>query len=155
MQIFQLTNSLLFMPHLSTPDKLVWQDSLTIGMPVIDEQHILLFQLANRLLDRPDALIHDELVVDILTDLGKFLILHFQTEEAMMRKLGMPQDEYAQHMHAHNVIIDEYAELNLAAARDRHHTAAEIFTQVRQWVSDHLHTSDAKLRNYLPAPSSV
>lgn len=141
------------MSHLPTPDKLVWKESLNIGMPVIDEQHILLFQLANRLLNRPDALARDELVVDILTDLGKFLILHFQTEEAMMHRLGMPQDEYEQHVRAHNLIIDEYAELNLAAAHGRHHTAAEIFEQVKRWIGDHLHTSDANIRNYVPAPS--
>ncbi|MEW6514389.1 MAG: hemerythrin family protein [Pseudomonadota bacterium] len=138
----------------SNSPKMIWSDSLAIGLPAIDEQHKLLCSLANRLLDQPDAHAKDEFVVDILTDLGKFLILHFQTEEAMMRKLCIPQDEYEQHVHAHNRIIDEYAELNLAAARGRHHTAAEIFTQVRQWVSDHLVTSDAKIRNYVPVPSS-
>ncbi len=140
------------LPH-SLPAKMIWNDSLAIGLPAIDEQHILLCSLANRLLDHPEALARDELVVDILTDLGKFLILHFQTEEAMMRQLGMPQDEYEHHVHAHNLIIDEYAELNLVAARGTHHTAAEIFASVKQWVGDHLHTSDANIRNYVPAPS--
>jgi len=134
--------------------KMIWNDSLAIGLPAIDEQHMLLCSLANRLLDHPEALAKDELVVDILTDLGKFLILHFQTEEAMMRQLGMPQEEYEQHVRAHNMIIDEYADLNLAAARGKHHTAAEIFAMVKQWVGDHLHTSDANIRNYVPAPSS-
>ncbi|MEW6292844.1 MAG: hemerythrin family protein [Pseudomonadota bacterium] len=136
-----------------TPGKLVWNDSLKLGVPEIDEQHALLFGMMNRLLDHPESLAYDELIVDILTDLGKFLILHFQTEEAMMRKLGMPPEEYEQHVHAHNIIIDEYAELNLAAARGKHHTAAEIFAMVKQWVSDHLHASDAKIRNYVPVPS--
>lgn len=134
--------------------KMIWSDSLEIGLPAIDAQHMLLCSLANRLLDHPEALAKDELVVDILTDLGKFLILHFQTEEAMMRQLGMPQEEYEQHVRAHNMIIDEYAELNLAAARGRHLTAAEIFAMVKQWIGDHLHTSDANIRNYVPAPSS-
>lgn len=133
---------------------MIWSDSLAVGLPAIDEQHMLLCSLANRLLDHPEALAKDELVVDILTDLGKFLILHFQTEEAMMRRLGMPQEEYEQHVRAHNMIIDEYADLNLAAARGKHHTAAEIFAIVRQWVGDHLHTSDANIRNYVPVPSS-
>lgn len=139
----------------SNSPKIVWNDSLAVGLPAIDEQHMLLCSLANRLLDHPEAFARDELVVDILTDLGKFLILHFQTEEAMMRKLGMPQEEYDQHVRAHNIIIDEYADLNLAAARGKHHTAAEIFTIVKQWVGDHLHTSDANIRNYVPAPSSA
>jgi hemerythrin len=135
----------------STTQKMIWSNSLAIGLPAIDEQHALLCSLANRLLDHPEALACDELVVDILTDLGKFLILHFKTEEAMMRQLGMPQDEYERHVRAHNVIIDEYAELNLAAVRGKHHTAAEIFSLVKQWVGDHLHTIDAKIKDYVPA----
>lgn len=137
------------LPH----SKIVWNDALKLGVPEIDAQHALLFTLANRLLDHPEALVRDELIVDILTDLGKFMMLHFQTEEAMMRQLGMPPEEYEHHVHAHNMIIHEYAELNLAAARGRHHTAAEIFAMVKQWISDHLHTSDANIRNYVPAPS--
>lgn len=135
------------------PDKIVWNDTLRLGVPEIDAQHALLFGMMNRLLDHPEALARDELVVDILTDLGKFLILHFQTEEAMMNQSGMPREEYEQHVRAHNAIIHEYAELNLAAAHGKHHTAAEIFAMVKQWVSDHLHSDDAKIRDYVPAPS--
>lgn len=138
----------------STHSKLDWSDALALGLPAIDEQHALLFSLANRLLDHPEALAHDELVVDILTDLGKFLILHFQTEEAMMRQLGMPEKEYEQHIRAHNQIIDEYAELNLQAAHGRHQTSMEIFALVRAWLHDHLHSNDIKLRDYVPARAS-
>jgi hemerythrin-like metal-binding protein len=129
---------------------MVWNDAFTLGLPAIDEQHALLFTMANRLLDHPDALSREEKVVDILTDLGKFLILHFQTEEAMMRQLGVPAAEFERHARAHNLIIDEYAELNLAVAHGRHHTATEIFAQVRTWLHDHLHSDDIKLRDYLP-----
>jgi hemerythrin-like metal-binding protein len=137
----------------STPGKIVWNDVLKLGAPELDEQHALLLGMMNRLLDHPEALARDELIVDILTDLGGFLILHFQTEEAMMRRLGMPPEEYAQHVHTHNIILDEYAELNLAVARGKHHTAAEIFAMVKQWVGDHFHSTDAQIRHYLPAPS--
>lgn len=136
-------------------DKIVWNDSLVIGVPVIDEQHALLCSLANRLLDHPEARAQHEFVVDIITELGKFLILHFKTEEMMMRQLGVPADEYEHHVRAHNQIIDEYADLNMAAAHVGHHTSLEIFNLVKQWVGDHFHCSDAKIRNYLPAPSAA
>lgn len=133
---------------------MIWNDSLAIGLPAIDEQHALLCSLANRLLDYPGRLARDEVIVDILTDLGKFLILHFRTEEAMMRQLGVPEDEYEQHVHAHNMIIEEYADLNMAASRGRQHTAAEVFSLVKQWVGDHLQNSDARIRNYVSARPS-
>ena len=135
----------------SHPPRMHWNDSFMLGLPAIDEQHELLFKVANRLLDHPEAFGRDEKVVDILTDLGKFLILHFQTEEAMMRTLGVPNDEYEHHVKAHNFIIDEYAELNLAVAHGRRHTAVEIFTLVRTWLHDHFHGNDLRLRDYAPA----
>lgn len=129
---------------------MVWNASLAIGIPAIDEQHALLCRLANRLLDHPDAPAHDEQVVDVLTDLGRFLMLHFQTEEEYMRRLGMPADEIASHHQAHNQIIDQYADLNLAATQGKSHTATEIFRLVRRWVSDHLDLDDLKIRDYVP-----
>lgn len=136
----------------TSSSRIVWDDSYVIGIPVIDEQHAQLFFLANRLLDRPEAMAHEEHVVDILTDLGKFLILHFQTEESLMRKIeGMPADELDRHIQAHNRIIDEYASLNLAAVRRKQHTARDIFRQVKEWVGDHFHACDAKIRDYLTA----
>lgn len=133
------------------PSKMVWNESFMVGVPAIDEQHALLVNLANRLLDQPEAFIRDEKVVDILTDLGKFLILHFQSEEAMMRQLGLPAAEYDRHVHAHNLIIDEYAELNLQAARGHPRTAMDVFALVRTWLHDHYQNDDAKLRDYVPA----
>lgn len=130
---------------------MVWNESFMVGLPAIDEQHALLFKLANRLLDHPEAFVRDEQVVDILTDLGKFLILHFQSEEAMMRQLGIPTAEYERHVHAHNLIIDEYAELNLQAARGHPRTAMDVFALVRSWLHDHFVSDDSKLRDYVPA----
>lgn len=132
------------------PQQLVWNASLAIGIPAIDEQHALLCRLANRLLDHPDAPAHDERVVDILTDLGRFLMLHFQAEEEYMRRLGMPADEISSHHQAHNLIIDQYADLNLAATQGQTHTATEIFRLVRRWVSEHLDKDDLKIRDYVP-----
>jgi hemerythrin-like metal-binding protein len=136
-------------PH---PQPLVWNSSAAIGITAIDDQHARLCHLANRLLDHPDAPGHDEHVVDILTDLGRFLMLHFQTEEEHMQRLGMPADEIASHRQAHNRIIDQYAELNLAAVRGQTHTATEIFRLVRHWVSDHLDMDDLQIRAYTPNP---
>lgn len=137
------------MPSPAHPKKLVWSSSLAIGIPVIDEQHVRLCGLANRLLDHPDVSTSDERVVDILTDLGQFLLLHFRTEEEYMRRLGMPTDEIASHHQAHNRIIDQYADLNLAAAQGMKHSSADIFRQVKRWVSDHLDMDDLKIRDYV------
>lgn len=135
----------------TSPHRIVWDDAFAIGISAIDEQHELLCALAKRLLDQPEAMAHDEHVVDILTELGRLLIVHFHTEETLMRQIaGMPANELEGHIQAHDRIIDQYASLNLAAMQ-RQHTAHDVFRQVKEWVSDHYHSSDVKIRNYLTA----
>lgn len=135
----------------NTHPKMVCDHTLAIGIPIIDEQHAVLCALANRLLNHPEALACDEHVVDILTDLGKFLFLHIRTEETIMKELGMPGDEIEKHKQAHSVIIDQYANLNLATVSGKHHTATEVFGLVKQWIGDHLVTEDLKIKNYVSA----
>jgi hemerythrin-like metal-binding protein len=129
-------------------------EDMLIGIPVIDAQHSLLFRLANRLLDHPAASARDEPIVDILTELGKSLILHFQTEEAVMRQLGVPADEIEQHAESHVRIIDQYTDLNLAAVQGNHHTAAEIYAKVCDWIHTHFSEEDRLIRRYVPPDPS-
>jgi hemerythrin len=119
-----------------------------VGIPVIDEQHEVLVKLVYRLLERPAVLANNELVVDVLTDLGKFLILHFKTEEELMRQLHLPAEEYEAHVRAHGEILDQYAELNMAIAEGKRHTAGAIFEMTHQWLGAHLHRFDLRLADY-------
>lgn len=131
------------------PARLVWDDSLKLGDPVVDEQHAALFSISNRLLDHPGATTQAEVIVDILSEIGKFLILHFETEEALMRKNGMPSEQFEQHCDAHRRIIEQYAELNLAATYGKHRSSREVFGLIREWLVDHLHDYDLDLKKYL------
>lgn len=119
-----------------------------VGIPVIDEQHEMLCKLVGRLLEHPEALGNNVLVVDVLTDLGKFLILHFKTEEEFMRQLDLPAEEFEAHLRAHSEILDQYAELNMAIAQGKRHTAGDIFEMTRQWLAGHQHRFDLRLADY-------
>lgn len=133
----------------SKPGPMVWDENCRLGDPVVDEQHILLCSIANRLLDHPQTTLQHEAVSEIVSELGRFLLLHFDTEEALMRRIGMPEEEYLKHHEAHLRIVEQYAHLNLEAMQGRHHTATDLFAQFRQWVVDHLHLDDLKLRDYI------
>lgn len=130
---------------------LQWDDSYNLGLLPIDQEHQQLTALANRLHERPDANCHDETVVDILTAVGKFLVIHFQNEEAIMRQLGMPDELIAEHMRAHNYILDQYAELNIAAASGTTYRATDIFARLMDWIERHMLEYDMRIKDYLPA----
>ena len=128
-----------------------WDDTYTLGLLPIDREHQQLTALANRLHERPDATCHDEVVVDILTSLGKFLVIHFRNEEAIMRQLRMPDEQIAEHVRAHNYILDQYAELNIAAAGGTAYRATDIFARLMDWIERHMLEYDQRIKDYLPA----
>lgn len=119
-----------------------------VGIQVIDDQHDALCRLTSRLLEHPEALANNVVVVDVLTDLGKFLILHFKTEEGYMRQLNLPAEEIEAHVRAHSEILEQYAELNMAIAEGKRHTANEVFELTRDWLEAHLHEFDKRLADY-------
>lgn len=128
-----------------------WDEAFALGLKAIDDEHRELTALANRLHERPEATSRDEAVVDILTALGKFLVVHFRNEEAIMWQLGMPEDLVAEHVRAHNRILDQYADLNIAAAGGDAYRAADIFVHVMEWVGRHMVDYDLRIKAYLPA----
>jgi hemerythrin len=138
-------------PEQAVPQPLQWNATFDIGQAAIDDQHHQLVELANRLLERPEATMHDEAVVDILTALGKALDQHFRSEELIMRQLGMPEAQLAEHVRAHNRILDQYAELNISAASGESYRAADVFVQVIDWVGHHMVDYDLAIKAYLPA----
>lgn len=138
-------------PHGAAVRPLQWDSRYDIGLSAIDDQHRHLVALANRLLERPGATMRDERVVDILTALGAALVSHFRSEEAIMGQLGMPEEQIAEHVRAHNRILDQYAEFNIAAAAGAPYCAADVFVRVIDWVGRHMIEHDLVIRNYLPA----
>jgi hemerythrin-like metal-binding protein len=138
-------------PEQAAPQPLKWDAAFDIGHPAIDDQHRQLVELANRLLEHPEATMHDEAVVDILTKLGNSLDEHFRSEEAIMGRFGMPATLLAEHVRAHNRILDQYAEFNIAAAAGASYRAADIYAKVLDWVGHHMVEHDLLIKDYLPA----
>ncbi len=128
-----------------------WDAAYDIGLSAIDDQHRKLVELANRLLEHPEAGVRDEAVVDILTRLGKALAIHFRGEELIMRELGMPARRLDAHVRDHDRILDQYAELNIGAAAGAPYRAADVFAQVIDWVGRHMLEHDLGIKDYLPA----
>ena len=132
------------------PDQIVWDGSLAIGLPAIDDHHQALVGILSKLMRNPHASLHDESVVDNLTEITRILGLHFTVEEAHMRKLGVPEDEYSEHLRKHVEILDQCANLNLTSFNSRDMKVRDIAEQIRTWAIDHVIEYDFNIKNYLP-----
>ena len=125
--------------------------SMLIGVPSIDREHHALVSQLNRLIDDARADTGSAAFSEVLSQLGRQINAHFDSEEGVLRSCGMPIDEVAEHIQAHNEIIDQYATLNLDLMQGRQISRAGVLLMIKGWIVDHLLQYDTKIRKYFPA----
>lgn len=114
-----------------------WDESMSVGVPVLDEDHKVLIRLIN---DYTDALENDEglLVTDsIFSALGDYIHYHFTREEGIMEKAGYPNLD--KHKRSHRALEDHFMEL-----RDSYvlfpnaHSEQNVKRFLEDWLCSHI-----------------
>lgn len=122
-----------------------WDETLSVGIDIIDEHHRYLFDLIN---DLYDVVIHKRgarEVARLIKSLDSYAKVHFRAEEMMMRHYGFEgiKRQEQQH-HAFEAKIREfYEELHanpLVAQFD-------VLSYLRDWLVKHILVEDARLRS--------
>lgn len=135
----------LSLPPLKAREKTVipWDESLGIGIDVIDEHHRYLFLLINDLYgviaDRQGA----REVVRVVRSLEAYAKVHFLAEEKMMRSYGYA--EIDEHIRQHRAF-----EQSMTAFYEEMHSnplvaRVDVFSYVCQWLTQHIRKEDTKL----------
>ena len=97
-----------------------WSDQMATGVARIDEQHRFLVdtlrQANEKLLVEPSSV----LLGDIAKDLLGYAIMHFETEEALMRR------------HGYDAEYPEVAQAHVAQHRDFSHRVVALCDQLRE-----------------------
>ncbi|MCK9201400.1 MAG: bacteriohemerythrin [Gallionella sp.] len=121
-----------------------WDDSLSVGIDIIDEHHRYLFDLINDLHDVVSGKRGAREVARLVKSLDAYAKVHFRAEEQMMTHYGFTglARQKEQH-HAFEAKIHEfYEELHanpLVAQFD-------VLAYLRDWLVHHIRVEDAKLR---------
>ncbi|MDX8399268.1 MAG: bacteriohemerythrin [Gallionellaceae bacterium] len=126
-----------------------WDDSLSVGIDIIDEHHRYLFDLINDLFDVVAGKRGAREVARVIKALDAYAKVHFRSEELMMKHYeygGVDRQEH-QH-HAFEAKINEfYEELHanpLVAQFD-------VLSYLRAWLVTHIKVEDAQLRSLVSA----
>ena len=122
---------------------------LLLGLPEIDSQHGALFAQLDRLIARTQAQHLSEPFLEILSQLGRQINAHFESEESFLRACGMPPEELAEHMSAHEEILEQYTRLNLDLMAGKPIGQQSILKQVREWIVEHVLRHDSRIRQYV------
>jgi len=120
-----------------------WEDSLSVGIDVIDEHHRYLFDLTNDLFEIVSQKRGASEVARVLKALSQYAQVHFRAEERMMEHYGYAAIDVQQHQH-------HAFEDRLQGFYDELHnnplTAQfEVLIYLRNWLVKHIVQEDARL----------
>ena len=135
--------------------KIEWEDSLSIGVDLIDEQHKMLIQRLNDLSAAIEKTQGEGGVVQTLDFLIEYTDFHFSAEEKCMAEHDYPGLEHQKKQHEEfraslkNMVEDyEYEGVTRALT-----TSVNVF--LHNWLINHIKGVDHKLGEFLQEKGST
>lgn len=126
---------------------LIWDNTLSVEVKEIDDDHrrlVDLFNLLNHSLAAGDAKDYVEAVLD---ELISCTVWHFRHEERLMLKHGY--DGYAMHKAEHQQLIESAMEMQRKLMQAGKPVSTEDIQFLEHWLTGHILGADMDLGAYL------
>jgi hemerythrin len=122
----------------------LWNSTLEVGVPAIDEQHKELFRRVDILLDVGNT----DRVPETLKFLGAYVVKHFRDEEGLHAKAKYPKAEMHKKMHVK--FVSEFKDLKQQydAVGEKLTVLMNINRVVVDWLKGHIMVHDKEFANY-------
>ena len=123
--------------------------SYSVGIKLVDEQHMELVKLTNKLFTNCMAGRERSRNVffETIREAVDYVGYHFGTEEKIMERINYP--EYTEHKKQHADFVREVLSKVEDINAGRHVTPLSFVYFLRDWVLHHIAVSDKKFGNYL------
>lgn len=119
--------------------KFIWDDSLGVGVGMIDDDHKVLIDQINMLIDAVLQGGDEVLTASVLNTLVDYTTYHFGREQQLMEELSYPESDV--HLREHRLLVkkvrDIQGEYQAGKALD-----GEILTFLKVWLTQHILKSD-------------
>jgi len=126
-----------------------WQNSYSVGVKPIDEQHMELIRLTNKLFNSCKAGQEEgnNAFLEVIHEAVDYTDYHFGTEEKIMERINYP--DYAKHKKEHTEFVREIF-IKVEEFKSGKLIAPLLFVYfLRDWVLYHIAVSDRRLGDYL------
>jgi len=112
---------------------ILWNPSLAVGIPAIDEQHQELFARVDRLIEAMRASSTAE-VPRLMDFLSEYVVEHFQAEEGLMQRYAYPR--FVLHKAAHDRFVADFGDMRKKF--EIKGAMSFVTIQVKTWLCDWL-----------------
>jgi hemerythrin-like metal-binding protein len=127
----------------SLPAVPFWDDSLRIGIDLIDDQHAAIAELAARVAQYPATALSSEAGTAFLTGFFRLVAFHFETEEQLMATHPVSASWREEHIRAHSAMLDTIVAYSYDQTLGRSpKRIADIMRDLSEIVVDHVRNCD-------------
>lgn len=127
----QMTHDL---PAAESP--LVWSEQYSVGVPALDAEHQVLFELIGMLADAP-APASPAIIAEILDALAEYAAVHFEREEAYQQSIGY--EALPDHQQHHRQFAAQFADLQQRFKKEPASVPPEeLHRFLRNWIVQHV-----------------
>ena len=130
-------------------DNIIWNESLSVNVDLIDSQHKELIKRINDISEAVDTSQSPETILNTLTFMSEYTDFHFSTEEKHMKEKAYPGMDL--HVKQHNEFKDMVKTM-IADFKEEGPTPAlgqSINTYLMNWLIDHIKGIDKKFGEFL------
>lgn len=125
---------------------ITWNNSLSVKVASIDDQHKKLIELINEFYDNIRDKSNDELILNLVDGMKRYTVEHFSTEERYMKLYNYP--EYKAHKKEHQEFIDKVVAFENKLKTKQIIVSFEITSFLKDWVKKHILSSDKNYSNF-------
>jgi len=113
-----------------------WDEEYSVGIQVIDVQHKELFKLLNKLLEAMKQGHASSVTSEIILELEKYAVLHFQKEEFFFHRFSFSGTE--EHIREHQLFIQKVTSLKADLKSGKVIMSFELLNFLKEWIDHHI-----------------
>ncbi|OQY29268.1 MAG: hypothetical protein B6244_04605 [Candidatus Cloacimonetes bacterium 4572_55] len=124
----------------------VWNDSYSVGVEIVDEQHKKIFIIINKLHEAMKKGIGKDIHHKIIHELKEYSQMHFYMEERYFDKFGYPKA--IPHKREHKRFIDKISDFDQSINTGKKILSIDIMIFLKDWMVNHILVTDKKYSDF-------
>jgi hemerythrin len=128
---------------------MMWHESYSVGVKILDQQHKGLMDLVNQLSDLDPNVVSKGEIFSTLNALVKYAQMHFDTEELLMAKFKYPK--LTEHQAEHTTFTTDVFKLAEKLEKNDPNIQRKIVDFIKIWYVSHILKTDREYKDFFKA----
>lgn len=124
-----------------------WDESLSVGIVSIDNQHKKLLDLINSFYENIYQGSIKEKLVELINEMKLYTVFHFNSEERQMKLCNYP--DFENHKKEHDKFIAAVEDFEARYKNGKLLLTIEITNFIKEWITNHIMGTDQRYSDLL------